>query len=74
MTIQEYQNLLNKKKVSNSANSTNTLSVIGDELLRHITGPASYKRSKIQQFLENNSVEHENLNTTIDTFKKSIRQ
>jgi hypothetical protein len=74
--IEDYKRYLESlKKVNDDKNNrANTLSVIGEELLRHVTGPASYKQSVVRDFLKEHSTENQKINETIDTFKESIRQ
>ena len=71
---QKYLESLNNKVNDDKNNRANTLSVIGEELLRHVTGPASYKQSIVRDFLEEHSTENQKINEIIDTFKESIRQ
>ena len=47
------------------------MSLTGEALKEFITGPASYKQSQVENFLNNNSIVNEPIKLTIDRFIKS---
>jgi hypothetical protein len=58
-------------QVSSERDCANAMSVTGEALKKFVTGPASYKQSQVENFLNNNSIVNEPIKLTIDRFIKS---
>ena len=54
------------------ANNTETISVIGEALERHTSGPASYKRRIVSEFMKDESILNIPLNDVILKFKNHL--
>ena len=74
MSIDEYNEVIGKKVNENHAyaNHTETMLVIGEALERHTSGPASYKRRIVSEFMKDESILNIPLNDVILKFKNHL--
>ena len=71
LTAEQFSEIMGKKVTNDKTYAFNTeqMSVTGEVLLRHISGPASYKRRIVSEFLNIESILNIPLNEVIQKFK-----
>lgn len=73
ISASDYAQLIkNQKKVNESEQYANAMSVTGEILTKFITGPASYKQQKVEEYMSNNYITGQPLKDTIDNFRSYL--
>ena len=74
LSLEQYQLFQNNKVKTNNTTDTNFRSGIGEELGRHISGPASYKLRIVSEFLKDDLYKNINISNLIPKFVEFVKK